>query len=125
MAALLAVELVSLQSFASRFGEATSLARNVMAQVTPLKDEPFVHVRNLPHMLGYGPYVLKCYALPMYLRLTEGRSPHFRCDQVFLDYTGDRYTEITPRVPDEFSEYSEPRPGEHEVELTFSSRRNR
>jgi hypothetical protein len=58
----------------------------------------------------------------MYLRLTEGRSPHFRCDQVFLDYNGDRYTEITPRVPDEFSDYHQPRPGEHEVELTFVPR---
>ena len=121
IAALIAVEFTSLQSFASRFGEATSLARKVIAQVVPLKDTPFVHVRNLPHILRAGPYVLKCYALPMYLRLTEGRSPYFRCNQVYFDYTEGRYSEISPRVADEFSEYSEPRPGEHEIELTFVS----
>ena len=122
MAALMAVEFVSLQSFASRFGDAASLARNVIAQVAPLQDEPFVHVRNLPHMLASGPYVLKCYGLRMHLRLTGSPSPQFRCDQVFLESTGDRYAEISPRVPDDFSDYREPRPGEHEVELTFVSR---
>ena len=124
VAALIAVEFVSLQSLAWRFGESTSLARNVMAQLAPLRNEPFVHVRNLPHILANGPYVLKCYALALYLRRTEGRSPQFRCDRVFLDYNGEGYAEITPREPDEFSDYREARPGEREMELAFVSRRN-
>lgn len=123
-AALIAVEFASLQSFAWRFGESTSLARNVMAQIAPLRNEPFVHVRNLPHLLANGPYVLKCYALAMYLGRTEGRSPRFRCDRVFLDYIREGYAETTPREPDELSDYREPRPGEHAVELAFVSVRN-
>ena len=123
-AALIAIEFASLQSFAWRFGESTSLARNVMAQITPLRNEPFVHVRNLPHLLANGPYVLKCYALAMHLRLNEGRSPRFRCDRVFLDYGREGYAETTPREPDELSDYREPTPGEHAVELAFVSLRN-
>ena len=55
VAALITVEFVSMQSFARRFGESTSLARNVMAQLVPLRNEPLVYVRNLPHMLANGP----------------------------------------------------------------------
>ena len=123
-AALIAVEFASLRSFAWRFRESTSLARNVMGQLAPLRNQPFVHVRNLPHILVKGPYVLKCYALAMYLKRTEGESPQFRCDQVFLEFNGERYVEITPREPDEFSDYHEPTPREHEVELVFVSWRN-
>ena len=122
--ALIALESVSLQSFAWRFRESTSLARNVMGQLAPLRNEPFVHVRNLPHILANGPYVLKCYALAMYLIRTEGQSPRFRCDQVFLELNGKRYEEITPRTRDEFSDYRQPEPREHEVELVFISWRN-
>jgi len=43
---------------------------------------------------------------------------------VFLDYNGEGYVEITPREPDEFSDYSEARPGEREMELAFVSQRN-
>ena len=124
VAALITVEFVSMQSFARRFGESTSLARNVMAQLVPLRNEPVVHVRNLPHMLANGPYVLKCYAFQTYLTLTVGRSPRFRCERVFLDYNGEGYVETTPREPDEFSDYSEARPGEREMELAFVSQRN-
>jgi hypothetical protein len=122
--ALIALEVASLQSFARRFNESASLARNVMGQLAPLRNEPFVHVRNLPHILADGPYVLKCYALAMYLERTEGRSPQFRCDHVSVEFNGEGYEEITPREPDEFSNYREPQPGEHDVELVFISQRN-
>ena len=124
VAALITVEFASIQSFAWRFGESTSLARNVMAQLMPLRNEPLVHVRNLPHMLANGPYLLKCYSLKIYLELTVGRSPRFRCDRVFLDYSGEGYAEVTAREPDEFSDYHEARPGEREMELAFVSQRN-
>lgn len=124
LAALIVVEFASMQSLAWRFRESTSLARNVMAQLAPLSDEQFVHVRNVPHILAKGPYVLKCYAFAIYFGLTEGRSPRFRCDRVFLGYDGEGYVEITPREPDEFSNYGEAKPGEHSVELAFVSLRN-
>ena len=123
-AALIAVEFASLKSIALRFEESTSLARNVMAQLAPLRNEPFIHVRNLPHILANGPYVLTCYGLPMYFKGTEGRSPQFRCDRMLLDFNGAGYEEITPREQDESSDYREPRPGEREVELALISWRN-
>ena len=65
-AALIAVEFASLQSFAWRFGESTSLARNVMAQIAPLRTS-LSSRSQLPHLLANGPYVLKCYTLAMHL----------------------------------------------------------
>jgi hypothetical protein len=124
LAMVVGLEAISLHSFSLRFREATSIARNVMAQVAPLRDTAFVHVRNLPHALAGGPFGLKCYALPVYLRLTGGPSPAFRCDQVVLRYDGRRYREITPREPDVFSSYHEARSDERELELVFLSYRN-
>ena len=45
----------------------------MIAQLVPLRNEPLVYVRNLPHMLANGPYSMKCYAFETYLALTVGQ----------------------------------------------------
>jgi hypothetical protein len=122
--ALLAIQQVSMRSFSLRFTEATGIARNIMWQVFPFSEHPFVHIRNLPRFLYEGPHIMKCYMFPIYFRQAFGKSARFRCDQVNLVSYSNGYREIDSRVHDQYSEYSEPRADEKSVELAFISWRN-
>lgn len=123
LAILISSQLVSVYNFARRFTQSTSIASSVMDQVAPLKNEAYVHVKNLPFMLSGGPYVLKCYALRFYLQLRGEHSPQFRCDEVFLGFNGKTFYEVTEPQSDGFSDYGLGRAGEIPLELKFNFER--
>lgn len=110
---------ISLSSFSQRYSEGSAIVQNVIQQVTRSRQSPYIYIRNLPHALTGGPNLMKCYALGLYFQIVGGEIPRFRCDQVVLDPTGERYSPISPPLPDEFSSYSKEQTGERELELSF------
>lgn len=110
---------LSLQRY---WNDAFALARSVVDQVERLPARPNVFVRNLPREFQGGPYVLKCYAFPIYIARRRGRAPEFRCDSVAVERRGTDIFEAGPREPDAYSGYVEPRPDELSVELDLQIR---
>jgi hypothetical protein len=105
------------------WNDAFALARSVVGQVERLPAGRNFFIRNLPREFRGGPYVLKCYAFPLYIAGFRGRAPDFRCDSVAVERNGNDVVETGPRVPDTFSGYGEPRPDEVSVELDFQIRK--
>lgn len=111
---------LSLQRY---WNDAFALARSVVGQAERLPARPNVFVRNLPREFRDGPYVLKCYAFPIYIAGRRGRAPEFRCDSVAVERRGTDIAEAGPREPDAYSGYVKPRPDELAVELELQIRR--
>jgi len=104
------------------WGDAFALARSVMSQVERLGAPSSVFIRNLPRQFVNGPYVLKCYAFPIYLGSSPGAAPSFRCDGVDVVRKGIEILEAGPREPDVFSPRFEPRADERTLELNLQIR---
>lgn len=104
------------------WGDAFVLARSVMRQVEKLGAPPSVFIRNMPRQFVNGPYVLKCYAFPIYLGKGPGAAPSFRCDAVDVERKWGEILEAGPREPDVFSPRAEPRADERILELNLQIR---
>jgi hypothetical protein len=122
LAAFFAGACLSGLSLQRYWNDAFALARSVVDQVERLPARPNVFVRNLPREFRGGPYVLKCYAFPIYIARRRGRAPEFRCDSVAVERRGTDIFEAGPREPDAYSGYVEPRPDELSVELVLQIR---
>ena len=110
---------LSLQRY---WNDAFALARSVVGQVERLPAPSNVFVRNLPREFRGGPYVLKCYAFPIYIAGRRGRAPEFRCDSVALERRGTGSVEAGPREPDAYCPH---RPGDAMRYLSSSGARRR
>jgi hypothetical protein len=123
LALLISLQVLSLSFFAARFSDSAAIARNIMTQLRPLSGHDFVYIPNLPHNLSHGPYTLKCYAPAMYLILTEGQSPKFRCDSVVIDQDAEGWRQVHMRGPDPFSQYQHSKTNEMVLTVSLSSGR--
>jgi hypothetical protein len=111
---------LSLQRY---WNDAFALARSAVGQAERLQARANVFVRNLPREFRGGPYVLKCYAFPIYIAGRRGRAPEFRCDSVAVERRGNDVVEAGPREPDVYSGYVKPRSDELSVELDLQFRK--
>ncbi len=122
LAAFFAGACLSGLSLQRYWNDAFALARSVVGQVERLAARPNVFVRNLPREFRGGPYVLKCYALQMYIAGRGSRAPEFRCDSVAVERRATDIVEAGPREPDAYSGYVGPRLDELSVELDLQIR---